>query len=442
MMGPIPVAAVFDVGKTNKKFLLFDEDYRAVHQEMTQIPEDEDEEGFPCEDVLALAEWMRTTFERAMQDGRFRILALNFAAYGASFVFLDKDKQLLLPMYNYLKPFAPELLERFYAENGGKEEFARAAASPVLGSLNSGMQLYRLRHEQPEKFAQVAYAVHLPQYLSFAFTGKLQTDMTSVGCHTNLWDFDKGQYHPWVALTGIEEKFPPLVPSNAVVGTIHGNVAVGAGLHDSSASVLPYRKVMDHPFLLLSTGSWSICMAPFQQAPLTAEELAKDCLFYFGCDGVPVKASRLAAGLLHDQGIEALCKRFGNTPQDYLTMQPTDDECMLVELKMMADPLLRERFNAADWITPSEGYVAFMLWLVDRQMEKVALVSGGGAQHMYVDGGFSKHGFFMRMLKKVLPELHVHPAELGQCTAMGAAMVLHERWNSKGFPKDLIDLDH
>ena len=49
---------------------------------------------------------------------------------------------------------------------GGESQFSKQTASPVLGNLNSGMQLYRMKYEKPEKFKQINYALHLPQYLS------------------------------------------------------------------------------------------------------------------------------------------------------------------------------------------------------------------------------------------------------------------------------------
>ena len=53
------VTAVFDIGKTNKKFFLFDEKYREVYKEYTQFDEIEDEDGFPTEDINALQFWIK-----------------------------------------------------------------------------------------------------------------------------------------------------------------------------------------------------------------------------------------------------------------------------------------------------------------------------------------------------------------------------------------------
>ena len=52
--------------------------------------------------------------------------------------------------------------------------------------------------------------LHLPQYLSYLVTGKACSDITSIGCHTNLWDFEKKKYHEWVKKEGIDAILPPI----------------------------------------------------------------------------------------------------------------------------------------------------------------------------------------------------------------------------------------
>ena len=45
-MKSVPVILIFDVGKTNKKLLLFDEQYKVVFEESKQFTETTDEDGF------------------------------------------------------------------------------------------------------------------------------------------------------------------------------------------------------------------------------------------------------------------------------------------------------------------------------------------------------------------------------------------------------------
>ena len=111
-MNKIPSIAIYDVGKTNKKLLLFDEHYNVVHEETIQLPETTDEDGFPCEDIIALTTWIKTSFNKIQNDPRFGISAVNFSGYGASFVFLDENKNVIPPLYNYLKPYSPALKKK------------------------------------------------------------------------------------------------------------------------------------------------------------------------------------------------------------------------------------------------------------------------------------------------------------------------------------------
>ena len=53
-MAALPVIAVIDVGKTNKKLLLFDAHYRVVEERTARLTETVDEDGDPCENIDSL----------------------------------------------------------------------------------------------------------------------------------------------------------------------------------------------------------------------------------------------------------------------------------------------------------------------------------------------------------------------------------------------------
>ena len=55
------VILIFDVGKTNKKILLFDDHYRLIFEDSVRLLETTDEHGFPCEDIDALTDWIPRT---------------------------------------------------------------------------------------------------------------------------------------------------------------------------------------------------------------------------------------------------------------------------------------------------------------------------------------------------------------------------------------------
>ncbi|HJY14272.1 MAG TPA: FGGY family carbohydrate kinase, partial [Flavobacterium sp.] len=292
----------------------FDENYKIVWEKSVNFDETVDEDGFPCEDIELLKNWIFECLSEIKNLTKYVLKAINFSTYGASFVYVDKEGKSLTPLYNYLKDYPEELKQEFYKKYKGEEVFAVKTASPVLGSLNSGMQIYRLKEERPELFDKVEYCLHLPQYLSFLLTGEAYSDITSIGCHTNLWNFKKMKYHKWLKKEEIIDKIPPLHFGKDIIKKEDG-LAVGVGLHDSSSAIIPYTINFTEPFVLLSTGTWSISLNPFNNRPLTFEELKFDCLCYMQYTEKPVKAARLFAGNEHEIQAKRLAEHF-NVPFD------------------------------------------------------------------------------------------------------------------------------
>ncbi len=450
-MEAIPVILIFDVGKTNKKILLFDEHYRLVFEESVQFVETTDEDGFACEEINELTSWVKSSFLKMLALKEFKIKAVNFSAYGASFVYVDQDLKPVLPLYNYLKPYPSELLESFYKKYGSKSEFSKRTASPVLGSLNSGMQLYRLKIEKPEIYESIKYALHLPQYLSSILTNKPYSEITSIGCHTNLWDFTKNNYHEWVFEQDINTKLPPVLNSDECIELHYYNesVCVGVGIHDSSSALIPYLANFHEPFILLSTGTWCISLNPFDGSSLSKQELEKDCLCYLTYQGNPVKASRLFAGFEHEQQVKHLAEQY-QLPIDYFTRlnyNPTLTkklkESRLQEMSGVntgikttpADGDLND-FNESD-----EAYHELIIDIVKRQLVSTRLVQRGHTvKRIFVDGGFSKNSIYMNLMAVAFPHVEIYAASIAQASALGAALAIHKHWNKKSLPSDLIEL--
>ena len=421
-----PTIAIFDIGKTNKKLFLFNENYEIVYEKSTQFDEITDEDGDPCEDVELLSKWVLDAFNEILQNPDFEVKALNFSTYGASFVHLNSEGKVIAPLYNYLKPYSETLKKQFYDTYGGEQVFTRKTASPVLGNLNSGMVLYRLKYENPAFFTQICYSLHLPQYISFLFTGKYYSDITSIGCHTNLWDFEKNQYHEWVKKEGILEKLAPLPPEGEFcLLPLWGQGGLGFGLHDSSAALIPYLATFKgQKFVLISTGTWCITLNPFNHTPLTNDELLQDCLAYLQYTGNPVKASRLFAGYEHEQIIKQLSEQFQKPLDYYKTVK--------------FNPKYIEIVNDDEY---ESAYHQLILNLVSKQITSSKLVlNDSTVTKLFVDGGFGKNEIFMNLLAKAFPEMEVYAASVAQATALGVALAIHEDWNTREISQNLIEL--
>jgi sugar (pentulose or hexulose) kinase len=443
-MQTIPVAAILDIGKTNKKILLFDETYRMVFEHAERMEETVDEDGYPCEDLIALRDSVMVMMDQVFQLSQYEVKAINFTTYGASFVYLDDSGNPLTHLYNYLKPYPEALQHALYNAYGGEKEFLRVTSSPSLGSLNSGLQVLRLKKEQPAIFNQVAHALHLPQYISFLFTGLKRTDITSVGCHTQLWDFTQMAYHHWVEKEGLMPVLAPMEKSDHATKIKWGSheVWAGVGLHDSSSALIPYLVSFKEPFVLISTGTWSISLNPFDDILLTDQELQRDCLCYLQYTGRPVKAARYFLGPAHEEGVSIIAAHFA-LPCDFYTVMQFDAD-VFSKSKELLDKMTASSFEDIDLMTvasPDMAYYFLMHFLVQAQFASTKLLMRHqSTQRILVDGGFSKNAIFMKLLANAFGDIPVYASEVPQATAMGAALALHPYWNTKEMPAQIISL--
>ena len=437
------VIAIFDIGKTNKKLFLFDEQYKIVWEQSDVCAQIIDEDGEPCEDIGELTEWTRRSLARITALTDVHIKAINVAAYGASFVYIDRDGKPIAPLYNYLKAYPKLLRDKFYETYGGETTFSMLTASPVLESLNSGMQLYRVKEQQPGLFSEMGFALHLPQYFSFLLTGQACSDITSIGCHTNLWNFPQNRYHEWVYREGVIDKLAPILPSTTVL-PVKGAIPIsGIGLHDSSAAMIPYQESFREPFVLISTGTWCISMNPFNEAPLTVAELQKDCLCYMSYLGRPIKASRLFAGYEHEQQVQRLAAHFHVSPALAATVAFDADCITLLRARDPAGRMAFQHRELTDFPTFQVAYHRLMMDIMDQQIDSTRLVLRDTDTHrIFVDGGFGRNQVYMHLLARAFPDTEVFTASIPQATAMGAALAIHRHWNNAPLPGDIIELKY
>jgi len=448
-----PVIAIFDVGKTNKKLFLIDENYNIVYERSARFVETIDEDGEPCENLESLRSSVYDSLHQVLQLKEYDIKAVNFSTYGASFVYLDEKGNPLTPLYNYLKDYPEDLKKEFYAKYGGEEKISLETASPILGSLNSGMQLYRLKKEKPEIFEKVKWALHLPQYLSYLITGKAVADITSIGCHTQLWDFNKSQYHNWVSAENLTEKFGTFTPADSSLKTDFegANFQVGVGLHDSSAALIPYLANFNTPFVLLSTGTWCISLNPFNQEPLTEAQLKQDCLCYMHFKGKAVKASRIFAGYEHEQQLKRIADHFDRASYLFKHLKFNPGLILKLANKIPENQNPQQEFSTTSafsdrdlniFQTAEEAYHQLIFDLIKQQIYSLRLILNPGIKRIFVDGGFGKNAIYMHLLATSIPDIEVYASSVSQATAIGTALAINHAWNQTPAPSDIIQLKY
>jgi L-fuculokinase len=423
---------IFDIGKTNKKCFVFDENANVLDEYAEKFVETKDEDGFPCDDVQQLKEWILGQYELLLKNKQFKIVGINFATYGASFVHLDNEGHPLTPLYNYLKPYPTEIHQQFLTTffNGTENDFAVASSSPSMQMLNSGLQLYWLKHAKPAIWKKVTVSLHLPQYLSYLFTNKFVSDFTSIGCHTGLWDFEKQSYLDWVTTETIDQK---LAPFNNSLLMNDQQIAIGAGLHDSSSALIPYLQQHKDPFMLISTGTWCINLNPFNGKPLNADEMRRDSLCFLQVNGKPVKASRIFLGKEHEYQVERIAQHFNLSLDFYKAIkQPTQlskDDTFIPACMEGSGPMPEKQttiWQIAHYQNADEAYTALMQGLILLLKQSIDLINSSLVKQFFIDGGFAANPLFVYYLRQLYPHKQIQAVAFPQATALGAYLHLKE----------------
>ncbi len=451
-MNRVKVIAVFDIGKTNKKILLFDHQFTIAYQFEEKFPTSTDEDGFECDDIALIQKWMIETLISIVEEGKYDIQGINFSTYGASLAFLDDKGEILTPIYNYLKEVDPEIQDKLFNKNGGVKEFCRKTASPSLGLLlNSGIQMLWLKKEKQEIFNKAKDIMHFPQYLSYLLTGKVTSEPTSIGCHTFMWDFDQMNYHAWIKKEGIT--LPEPVTNDTVLDAeIAGNIIkTGVGIHDSSASLVPYLQKSKEEFILISTGTWCISMNPFNNEPLTSNQLNNDCLCFLTPQKRQVKSSRLFMGHFHEVWKDKLNDFFKVDPKYFRTI-PYDTHLVnkakeLYGSAMKFFPLGIEKFEEGTaqvdlsvFSSFDEAYARMVIELTELCIKSLHLIipQNDTSKTFYVTGGFARNQIFVTLLQQYFSNKNVVTSEIDNASALGAALVIAE--NLENFDVDKIEL--
>ncbi|MFK7924027.1 MAG: FGGY-family carbohydrate kinase [Bacteroidia bacterium] len=447
------VTAIFDIGKTNKKFFLFDSKFQQVYKDYAHFEEIKDEDGFPCDDITTIQNWLQKCLKQVLKDKRYNLQAINFSTYGASLVHLDKHGKPVSPLYNYLKPMPKEIIESFYQKYGDELRLAKETASPPLAMLNSGLQLYWLKYAKPKTFRKIRWSLHFPQYLSYLLTSVPLSEYTSIGCHTGLWDYAKKDYHKWVYAEELDRILPPIVPSDTSINIKRSGAAikVGVGVHDSSAALVPYLRAARKSFLLLSTGTWSICLNPFNHELLRKKELKQDCLNYMQRNGKPVKASRLFLGHEYHRQTNYLAEHFGK-PQGYDQSIKFDKTIYRKIGKLKGNHFHFEsislprkqpkKTNLKPFTSYEEAYHQLMQELIFLQIEAAERAIGQTkVDSIYIDGGFAENEIYIKLLAHHFQKINIRTTQSPLGSALGAAILVSQKNIGKQFLKENYSME-
>ena len=97
---------------------------------------------------------------------------------------------LAMPVIDYEHDYPDEVRAAYAAL---RPDFAETCSPLLSGGLNVGAQIHYQKTQFPAEFAAVKTILTYAQYWVWRLTGIAVNEVTSLGCHTDLWNPQTGE---------------------------------------------------------------------------------------------------------------------------------------------------------------------------------------------------------------------------------------------------------
>jgi L-fuculokinase len=289
---------VLDIGKTNVKLTLLAA--QGATLAVRRCPNTIVGDGpYPHHDTERIWEWLLSIL--AEFSGLASISAIVPVTHGATAALVD-DHGLVLPVLDYESTLPQSTNEGYRAV---RPPFGESLSPDLPAGLNLGRQLFWLARTFPKQFSVARYILTYPQYWAWRLSGVAASELTSLGCHTDLWNPSQGTFSSLITALGWHSLIPPLQAASNPLGTLlpeliartglDEDCQVLCGIHDSNASLLRYLDANPSaPCTVLSTGTWVIAAAFGQELGILDEKF--DMLANITARGQAVACMRFMGG--------------------------------------------------------------------------------------------------------------------------------------------------
>jgi len=401
---------VFDVGKTNSKLTLWNDRGDCVGR-VTRANDRPSGAHYPILDRDGIEAWLTATlreFSRLAQ-----VIALVPVSHGAAAALVYRGA-LFVPPMDY-EVDIPEATALAYADE--RDDFSLTGSPRLPQGLNLGAQLHYLEQltgPWPKDLSILTW----PQYWAWRLCGVAASEVSSLGCHTDLWSPFERRPSPLALRRGWSDRFPalrhageplgPITPEWAAATSLPADCLVYCGLHDSNAALLAARgheEIATHDATILSTGTWFVAMrspdTAFDQKSVCAPE-GRDSLINVDVEGRAVPSARFMGGRETERvaGLDIFNLTRGYDPHSLHRSLPRllrDDVQVLPSFAPGFGPFPERR---GEWVNepadPQERRAALELYLA--LMSNVALELIGSKDRIVVEGRFAEAELFVRGL--------------------------------------------
>lgn len=421
--------AVIDIGKTNAKVALVDlEQLREVDVRKTTNAV-EGKGIYPHHDVERL--WQFILGALAELHKAHGVKAISVTTHGATAALLRQDGRLALPILDYEHNGPDETRSDYDSIRPG---FIETGSPSLPVGLNIGTQFYWQNRKFGDRFDQVAAILMYPQYWAFRLAGKMANEVTSLGCHTDLWNPARADFSTLVDQMSWRRLFAPVRAASDRLGVILPEVVaatglepttpVACGLHDSNASLLPHLTHNRPPFAVVSTGTWVVSMA-IGGRPVKLDP-ARDTLINVNAFGDPVPSARFMGGREFEMLGGSSLRQFDATDVAAVLQ---GSKLLLPSVQPGSGPFPADGMCWIDEpVSPGQRAVAVSFYLALMTATCLDLIGAEG--DTIIEGPFSSNELFLDMLSAATGRAIIAQGESATGTSIGAALLFQDKHGS------------
>ena len=423
--------AVLDIGKTNAKLLQIDANSGEIAWNCEYSYQCRTADGYRQLPLEALEAWLWRSL--ADMPGKSAITHLVPVTHGAAAVLLGADHSAVA-MPDYEDPIY-ESTRQPYADE--RDSYADTCSPLLPLGLNLGRQLHWLKEQRPASIRDCRAVLLYPQYWAWRLCGVMACELTSLGCHTDLWRPAQQRFSAYAQRSGWAAHFPPLRAAQESLGMVNPDVVqrtginaacrVLCGIHDSNAAYYCHLNAHaeSQAFAVISSGTCTILMA--HGAELTRLAATRDMLANLDARGGVVATARFMGGREYEVIAGPPEQRAAATAS--ALQHVLQQQALALPSFIPGSGPFPERegqlLNAAA-LSPDQRCALALLYLA--LMCELRLEDLGASGDIIIDGPLATDALFGQLLAALLPQRPVWRSDARAGIAYGAlALVLGER---------------
>ena len=381
-------------------------------------------------DVEGIGAWLVEALSRYAGEAVTHLVPVG---HGAGVAAISEGRLAFAPL-DYEQPIPADVGARYDRE---RDPFEMTGSPRLPDGLNMGAQLFWLDELEADAMAR-ATLMPWAQYWAWFLSGTAASEVTSLGCHSDLWCPHSDNFSFFADRRGWSPRFAPRARADAVIGSLRpdlvektglpGSAKILAGLHDSNAALLAargFREIAGAEATILSTGTWFVAMrSPGAEGAMPVLDEDRDCLINVDAYAAPVPSARFMGGREIESVIEIDTRRVDIRPDQPKLLAAVPDllargAMMLPTLAPGCGPFPSGPggwvAEPADWYERRAAMCLYAALVADASLDLI-----GSHGKLLIEGRFTEAEVFVRALAALRPATATFTANAHNDVSFGA----------------------